>query len=162
MAIRYLKIMLVIFVSLLCLMYAAQNVANLDAAYTFVASAAGMQDHAAYPSSFGPSVSSPALVWTALAVIIVGEFAAGLLAAKGAWDLWAARRAPAAGFNAAKTCALLGCGGGMVVWFGLFGAIGGAYFQMWQTPLGSASLEGAFQFAAQIGIVMLFVNMSDD
>ena len=161
MAIRYLKIMLVIFVSLLCLMYAAQNVANLDAAHSFVASAAGMQDHSAYPSSFGPAVRNAPLVWAALTVIIFGELAAGLLAAKGAWDLWATRRAPAAGFNAAKTYALLGCGGAMLVWFGMFGAIGGAYFQMWQTPLGSASLEGAFQFAAQIGIVMLFVNMTD-
>jgi len=161
MAIRYLKIMLVIFVALLCVTYAAQNVANLDKAYTFVASAAGMQDHAAYPSSFGPAVRTAPLVWAALTVIILGEFAAGLLAAKGVWDLWAARRAPAAGFNAAKTYALLGCGGALLVWFGLFGAIGGAYFQMWQTPLGSASLEGAFQFAAQIGIVMLFVNMAD-
>ena len=49
----------------------------------------------------------------------------------------------------------------MVVWFGLFGVIGGAYFQMWQTEIGALSLEGAFQYAGMSGIVLLFVNMAD-
>ena len=57
---------------------------------------------------------------------------------------------------------MLGCGTALVVWFGLFTAIGGAYFQMWQTELGNAALQGAFQFTASIGIVALFVNMADD
>lgn len=161
MAIRYLKIVLVVFVALLGVMYAAQNVVNLDEAYTFVMSAVGMRDHTAYPSAFGPALHSPVLVWAALAIIILAEFAAGLLAAKGAWDLWAARNASAATFNAAKTCAVLGCGGALVIWFGLFTVVGGAYFQMWQTALGGASLAGAFQCAAQAGIVLLFVNMTD-
>ena len=161
MPVRYLKIVLVAFVSLLCLLYAAQNVVNLDAAYGFVYAVFSMADHAAYPASLGPAITSPALVWPALLFIITLEFLAGLLAAKGAWDLWAARRAPAEAFNAAKTWALLGCGLGVVVWFGLFATLGGAWFQMWQTQLGSGSLQGAFQFAMQIGLVLLFVNMAD-
>lgn len=161
MAIRYLKIVLVVFVALLCVMYAAQNVVNLDEAHTFVVSAVGMQDNVAYPSAFGPAIRNPVLTWAALAVIILAEFGAGLLAAKGACDLWVARNASAATFNAAKTYAVLGCGGALAVWFGLFTVVGGAYFQMWQTALGGASLAGAFQFVAQTGIVLLFVNMTD-
>lgn len=162
MAIRYLKTVLVAFVALMCLMYAAQNIVNLDEAYGFVASAAGMKDHAAYPSSFGPAIEAPFLLWAVLGAIVLLETAAGLLAGWGAWDLWAARRAPGPAFNAAKARAVLGCGMALVVWFGLFAAIGGAYFQMWQTALGGAALAGAFQFAAQIGIVLLFVNIPDE
>jgi predicted small integral membrane protein len=161
MPVRYLKIALVGFVSLMCLMYATQNVVNLDAAYGFVAGATSPADHRAYPSSFGPALSAPVLIWGSLAVIIGLEYAAGLLAAKGAWDLWSARRASAETFNRAKTYAVLGAGTGVVVWFGLFAVIGGAYFQMWQTQLGSAALSGAFQFAMQCGLVLLFVSMTD-
>lgn len=161
MAIRYVKIALVAFVSLMCLMYAAQNIVNLQAAHFFVTSATGMTGHEAYPSSFGPALTSPALAWLVLAVIIALEITAGLLAAKGAWDLWGARGGTAEAFNAAKGVAMLGGGVALVVWFGFFAVIGGAYFQMWQTQLGGGALSGAFQYAAQIGVVLLFVNSAD-
>lgn len=161
MAIRYVKVALVAFVSLMCLMYATQNVVNLQAAHFFVSSAASMAGHEAYPASFGPALESPALAWLVLAVIIAAEISAGLLAARGAWDLWRARTADAATFNAAKGYAMLGGGVALVVWFGFFTAIGGAYFQMWQTDLGRGALGGAFQYATQIGVVLLFVNTKD-
>lgn len=162
MAIRYLKILLVALVGLMALLYALQNIVNAGAAFQAVAAALGMADHEYYPSSLGPAVTAPALVWTAVAIIVAGELAVAFLAAKGAWDLWSARRASPQQFNAAKTCALLGCGAGIVVWFGFFGVLGGAYFQMWQTGLGSMSLEGAFQYFASCAFILLFVNMPDD
>jgi len=131
--IRYLKIVLVVFVSLLCLLYATQNVVNLQAAHGFVSAALSMAEHVAYPAALGPAITSSALVWVALAVIILFEFAAGLL----------------------------GCGAGIIVWFGFFTVIGGAYFQMWQTQLGSASLQGSFQYTMMIGLVLLFLNQPD-
>ena len=162
MAIRYLKITLVVIISLLCLVYASQNVANLDAAFQAFAYVTGMADHTVYPSTFGTAIQTPALVWAALAIVVFCEYAAGLLAAKGAWDLWAARKAPATQFNSAKTFALLGCGMGIVVWLGFFGVVAGAYFQMWQTEIGRGSLESAFQFFGSCAIVFLIVNTVDD
>ena len=161
MAIRYVKILLIVFVALMCLLFAIQNLVNLNAAYMFVATAFGMEGHTAYPDSLGPGITSPALIWAALFVIIVLEFAAGLLAGKGAWDMWGARNASGAEFNSAKKFAVLGCGTALVIWFGLFTAIGGTYFQMWQSELGAAALQGAFQFSVSIGIVILFVHMDD-
>jgi len=96
MAIRYFKITLVVIISLLCLVYASQNVANLDAADQAFACVTSMADHAVYPSTFGTAIHNPALVWAALAIVVLCEYAAGLLAAKGVWDLWAVRKAPAA------------------------------------------------------------------
>jgi predicted small integral membrane protein len=162
MAIRYLKIVLIVFIALLCLVYASQNVANLGAAYQAFVYVLGNTDHAVYPSSIGPTIHSPALVWAATGTVILLEFVAGLLAAKGAWDLWTARTAPAEIFNSAKTFALLGCGMGIVVWLGLFSVVGGAYFQMWQTEVGFNSLANAFQFFSACAFVFLIVNMSDD
>lgn len=162
MAIRHLKIVFVAFISLLCLFYAAQNVANLDACYQVFAYVLGAVDHEVYPDSFFPAIQSPALIWLVLVVVVALEFTAGLLAAKGAWDLWGARKAPAADFNEAKTYALAGCGVGIVVWLGLFGVLGGALLQMWQTEIGGGSMEDAFQFFVACALIFLIVKGADD
>lgn len=159
--IRYIKICLVLFVALFCLMYAGQNLVNLHAAFNFVADTVAMGNQVVYPQSFGPAIHSPALIWMLLGVIIALEIIAGLLAAKGAMDLWEARNADATAFNNAKTFAISGAGMAVVIWFGLFSTIGGAYFQMWQTESGSVALQGAFQYAVLNGIVLIFVNMTD-
>ncbi len=159
---RYLKISLSAFAAFFCLMYGVQNLANLDAAYGFVALMVGMEGHAVYPGHLGPSVQAPALIWTMLAVIITLEFAAGALAAKGAVDLWLVRNARASEFNARKRFALLGTGLAVVLWFGIFSAVGGAYFQMWQTEAGSGALEGAFWYSMQNGLVWLMLRADDN
>ncbi len=162
MAIRLLKIVFVAFISLLCLFYAAQNVANLDACYQAFAYVLGAVDHQVYPDSIIPALQSPVVIWLVLVLVVALEFVAGLVAAKGVWDLWGARKAPAADFNRAKTYALVGCGLGVVVWLGFFTVFGGALFQMWQTEIGGGSLEGAFQLFVACGLVFLIVNSTDE
>jgi predicted small integral membrane protein len=161
MAIRYLKMAFVVSIGLMALVYGLQNIVNLQAAHGVVAAVLGMAGHEYYPASIGPAITSPLLSGVALATIIAGEFAAGIIALKGAWDLWVKRRAESALFNASKTWALAGCGVGILVWLGLFGAIGGAWFQMWQTPLGAQSLSGAFQYAVSCALVFIIVSMDD-
>lgn len=161
MAIRHLKIIFVALISLLCLIYAAQNVANLEACYQAFAYVLGTADHKVYSDSIFPVIQSPVMIWLALVFVVTLEFTAGLLAAKGAWDLWMARKAPAEAFNGAKTYALLGCGTGIVVWLGLFGVFGGALFQMWQTEIGGASMDDAFQFSTSCALIFLIVNSTD-
>ncbi|MEQ8207691.1 MAG: DUF2165 family protein, partial [Woeseia sp.] len=73
-----------------------------------------------------------------------------------------ARRGDAAAFNGAKTFAIAGCGVALIVWFGLFNVVGGAYFQMWQTQLGAASLAGAFQYSVLNGLVLLIIQSADE
>jgi len=158
---RYLKIDLAIFIALFCLFYATQNIVNLQAAYGFVALMLSMEGHNAYPEHFGPAVTSPALIWLALWIIIILEYTAGLLAAKGAWDMTAARKSSATDFQAAKKYVAAATGVTLIIWFGLFSTIGGAYLQMWQTEAGSGVLHNSFWFVASIGIVMLYINMAD-
>ncbi len=160
--IRMIKTALAAFASLMCLFYAAQNLANLDAAYGFVAYVAGMGDHAAYANHFGPAVTSPILIWFMLSVIIGLELLAGLLAGKGTVDLFRARNAKAEDFNSAKRFAIAGCGIGLVVWLGLFGALAGAYFQMWQTEAGNRALAGSVWYSLQLGLVWILLAQEDD
>lgn len=162
MAIRNLKIVFVALIALLCLFYAGQNVANLDACYQAFAYVLGRVDHQVYPNSFFPAIQNPTVIWLVLGVVVALEFIAGLLSAKGAWDLWSARKASAANFNSAKKFALLGCSTGIIIWMGLFGVFGGALFQMWQTQIGKGSLADAFQFFTACAFVFLIVNSSDD
>jgi len=162
MAIRLLKIVFVAFISLLCLFYASQNVANLDACYQAFAYVMGRVDHQIYPDSIFPAIQNPGLIWLVLSLVVALEFTAGFIAAKGAWDLWRVRNAPAAEFNGAKTYALVGCGMGIVVWLGLFAVLGGALFQMWQTAIGGGSMDDAFQFFVACALIFLIVNSADN
>jgi len=155
--IRWMKIILTAFVAAFCLLYALQNIVNLGQAYGFVAAMVSMEGHEAYPAHIGPAVQAPFLIWTMLWIIIIAELTAGALAARGAWDLFRARHDDSAQFHAAKRFAVLGAGLGVILWFGVFGAIGGAYFQMWQTELGVGPLRDASFFALQLGVVMLIL-----
>ena len=159
---RFIKIFLAVFVSLFCTFYAVQNIVNLQAAHGFVTYVASMADHSAYPAHFGPPVTASALTWTMLWIIIGLEFGAGLLAAKGAYDMFAARNRSADDFNTAKSYALAGCGVAILVWFGLFSAIAGPYFQMWQTDAGLNALRDASLFSIQNGVVLLILALKDD
>lgn len=159
--IRWIKIVLAAFVGLFCLFYAVQNIVNLGAAQGFVAYVASMADHGPYPAHFGPPVNAAALLWVMLWIIIALEIAAGLLGLRGAWDLFAARNASADDFNRAKKFAMAGCGVAVIVWFGLFGAIAGAYFQAWQTEAGLNALRDAGTFSLQHGVVLLILALQD-
>lgn len=159
---RTIKIVLAAFVSLFCIFYALQNIVNLQAGHGFVSYVSSMAGHNAYPAHFGPPITVSALTWAMYFVIIALELAAGFLAARGAYDMFQARSAPADDFAAAKKYALLGCAVAIVVWFGLFGAIAGAYFQAWQTEAGLNAVRDAATFSIQHGIVFLVLAMKDD
>jgi predicted small integral membrane protein len=159
---RLVKILLAVFVALFCVFYAVQNIVNLQAGHGFVAYVASMSGHEAYPAHFGPPVTVPAVTWLMFTIIIALELSAGFLAARGAWDMFTARSASADSFQATKRYALLGCGVAILVWFGLFGALAGAYFQAWQTEAGVNAVRDAALFSIQHGIVLLVLANKDD
>jgi predicted small integral membrane protein len=161
MATRYLKIVFVALISLMCLFYGTQNVVNLQACYQAFAYVLGAVDHQVYADQVIPAINSSAVIWLALVIAVGLEFIAGLCAAKGAWDLWVARKAAAEEFNGAKTYALVGCGLGIVIWLGLFMVFGGALFIMWQTEVGRGSLENSYQFFGACALIFLIVNAAD-
>ena len=161
MAIRLLKIVLVLFVGLLALFFAAANIANWSRGLETVAYVLAMEGHDYYSNRIFPPITNPVLVTLAFLVIIAGELLVGVLSLKGAWDLWWKRKVSADEFNSAKTIAILGCGMAMVVWFGGFMVLGGGLFQMWQSEIGAGSFRDAFTVAVTSGIIMLFLITPD-
>lgn len=161
MPLRIIKILLSLMLSLLALFYATQNVANLEQAYGAVAYVIGNVDHAVYPETFGPTITSEPLVWVALFTIIGMEYLTGLVLLKGTLDLWRAK-GESLSFHAAKRWTLVGAGLGMLVWFGLFHVLGGALFQQWQTQAGDGSLRGAFWYGAMMALVALYIAQTPD
>jgi len=77
-------------------------------------------------------------------------------------DLFGARNAGSEDFQSAKTYGIAACGVGILIWFGLFSAIGGAYFQMWQTDAGAGALANASMFSVQLAVVWLLVSQKDE
>ena len=156
------KIAIAAFVALFCIFYALQNIVNLQAGHGFVALMASMADHVGYPRHFGPAVTSSTLVWLMLAIIIAGELLAGTLAARGAFDMWRSRNSDADTFNGAKTYAIAACGVAILVWYGVFQAIGGAYFQMWQTEAGQGPFTHSAMFGIQHAALWVVLGLKDD
>ena len=161
MSIRYLKIILIVFVGLTGLLFVAGNIANWNAGLKVVHYVLSMEGHEVYGSHIFPPVTNSVLVTMAYLLILTGESLVGVLSLKGAWDLWSVRKGSADTFNASKTYAILGTGMAMVVWFGGFIVIGGVLFQMWQTKIGAGSFADAFVFAASGGLILLFVSRPD-
>jgi len=159
---RTIKILLVASMALYCLFYALQNLVNMEQGIGAVAYVMGNVDHQSYPGSFGPSITQSWLISLAFGIIVAFETLAGLLAARGAIDMIRARHGSAQEFMSATRYAALGAGVAMLVWFGLFGVIGGAFFQQWQTQAGALSLEGAFQYGGMAALIILFVRCVSD
>jgi predicted small integral membrane protein len=156
---RQLKALFAALLGLMAAIYAVQDLVNLPQSYAAFASVLGQADHPAFPKSLFPSLGSP-LVEIAAWVTILCEAGTGLLLLLGAWRLWSARKDTGA-FEAAKGTAKLGAAAAIVTWFGLFGVIGGAAFQMGQTQLGSGSLNDAFKFSVWGFFLLLYLNQRD-
>jgi predicted small integral membrane protein len=160
--VRILKCLLVLTIGLNGLFCALQNVANFRQAKDALAYVISGTGHETYPHTLFFFSNSSALHWAALLVALVGEFAVGFFGLKGAWDLFAARNGTTKQFHAAKTAGVWAAGMALLTWFGLFVTIGGAFFEMWQTPMGAGSQDHAFEFAAISAITILFVYLTDD
>ena len=159
---RILKCLLVLIVGLNGLLCALQNVANISEAKGALAYVISGADQTTYPHSLFIYSNNATLHWAALVVVLIGEFSVGFFGLKGAWNLFAARHGTATQFQAAKAAGLWAGGLAILTWFGLFITIGGAFFQMWQTPIGSSSQEHAFDFAAISALTILFVYHTPD
>ncbi|MEX2500187.1 MAG: DUF2165 family protein [Wenzhouxiangellaceae bacterium] len=148
---------LVAFLALHHLIYAVQNLFNLEQAYSYVEAVFGQDEAPFYPRSMMPAIRQPVLLWAALIVIIAAEFAAGLALAAGAVQMLMASGASPSDFAAATEWALIGCGIALLIWFGLFMTLGAALFQMWQTQLGQGAMGDAYRNGMFAGLVMLIL-----
>ena len=160
--IRIAKSLLVLLVGLHALFYVLQNIANLGEAHAALSYVMSGADHEAYPDTLFFKTGNSTFAWLALSLVIIGEFAIAFFGIKGGWDLWRARNGSAEDFHAAKRNGSLAAACALLVWFGCFMTFGAAFFQMWQTQVGTGSMEGAFMYAVGSVVTILYVYLTDD
>jgi hypothetical protein len=81
---RILKCLLVLFIGLHALFYAAENLANLEHAHSALSYVLSGADHEAYPNTPFFFVTNTTLHWIALSLVIICEIAIGVFGIKGA------------------------------------------------------------------------------
>ncbi|MFN0036506.1 MAG: DUF2165 family protein [Saprospiraceae bacterium] len=99
------------------------------------------------------SVSQPLILHLFYLIIIALETLGGVLCMLGAWRMWRARRAEYAIFRTAKALSTYGVLAGIVTWLGIFIAVGGEWFLMWQSKWNA--LPTAYNLTACFGISLL-------
>lgn len=157
---RYLKTAFVAALGAMALLYVIHNIVNLQTAYGAVGYVLGLEHNEIFTVNVLPAIPAgviPVMAW----IIFAFEIATGVLCLAGAWKLWQARGADAATFEAAKGTAKLGAGLAVITWFGIFGALGGAGYQMWQHEIGAGSLGDAFKFSVWGLLVLLYLGQRD-
>ena len=158
---RYLKMLVALTLGLMALFYAAHNIANWDAAVGSLAYVLGQADHAVYSRNLAPAFGDGPIP-TLLTIVICGaELVVALTLLLGTFTMWRDRRSDAGAFAAAKRPAIWGAAGAVLVWLGLFGAFGGALYQMWQTQIGAASLNDAFKFGVFGFLTLIWLSMDE-
>ena len=108
----------------------------------------------------GPRTPNPLMVHLGFAFIWVLKLAGGLLCLVGAARMWRARKSEQADFAAAKRWAILGCGVLFFMLFFGFSLVAIGPYKLFLSPLQSA-VELAALFAAQIGILMIFLQQKE-
>jgi predicted small integral membrane protein len=158
---RIIKIAAAAFIGAMGLLFFLDNLFNLQSAYTvtsFVVSGAEQP----YYKILGPTVHASWLTWLSLFTIMAGELAVGVLGFLGALQMIKARAGSQDGFDTAKSYALAAGALGMIVWYGFFVVLGEAYFHMWQTETGLASVEGAFRYGTVCAVLMFYIGSKND
>ena len=140
---RIFKSLLVSLIGMTALMYALENLASIG-------------DMRQQMDATQLAAISPALSWTGFALITLCQFVIAVVALKGAWDLFAARKGNADEFKEAKTVAVWAGGLSLLSWFGLSLMVGAGLFQ-WGTDNGAAALTKSFALGTTSALTILFV-----
>lgn len=159
--VRYIKILLALAVALWGLLGGLANLANYEEGRQSVQSVVSMETLPESAVADRTSSPNPMMVTAGFAFIWVFKLIGGVLCLVGAARMWSTRSpTDTAKFERAKRWAISGCGVLLFMLFFGFSLIAVGPFKLYLSPLVSA-VELAALFAAQIGIVMLFLNQKE-
>jgi predicted small integral membrane protein len=158
--IRFTKTFLTLAVALWGLLGGVGNLVNYDQGLQSVYSVVSMETLPEEAIPDGAKVPSPLVIQLGFAFIWVLKLAGGLLCLLGAARMWMARKSGQADFAAAKRWGILGCGVLFFMLFFGFSLVAIGPYKLFLSPLQSA-VELAALFAAQIGILMIFLQQRE-
>jgi predicted small integral membrane protein len=160
-AIRLAKIACVAVLALFMALVAFGNVTDYSTNFAFVTHVLDMDEVQDGAAIRWRAATSPALHQLAYLAIITTEIAIAALTAFGVLAMLRALKDGAAGFQRAKSPAIIGLALGFLLFEGGFIAIAGEWFGMWRTAGGGAE-ETAFRIAVTMLAVLIFISPKDD
>ena len=158
--VRYVKILLALAVALWGLLGGIGNLTNYQGGMQSVQAVLSMETLPEGVAPDAPSNPGQFMVTAGFAFIWLLKLIGGALCLVGAVRMWFSREATPASFEHAKRWAVSGCGVLLFMLFFGFSLVAVGPFKLYLSPMVSA-VELAALFAAQIGIVMLFLNQRE-
>jgi predicted small integral membrane protein len=158
--IRYTKILLAVAVALWGLAGGLGNLADYQRGEESVESVVSFRTLPEEFKADGDASAHPLLVTGGFAFIWLLKLLGGALCLYGAGRMWKMRSAAAEAFADAKKPAIAGCGVLFFMLFVGFSLVAAGVFKLYMSPMIGA-VELASLFAAQIGLVMLFLAQTD-
>ena len=159
--IRYVKILLALAVALWGLLGGIGNLTSYQDGMKSVQAVLSMETLPESVAPDAPSDPGQLMVTAGFAFIWLLKLIGGSLCLVGVFRMWFSRKADPVRFEHAKRWAISGCGVLLFMLFFGFSLIAVGPFKLYLSPMVSA-VELAALFAAQIGIVMVFLNQRDN
>jgi predicted small integral membrane protein len=78
----------------------------------------------------------------------------------GSWKLWQRRQASAAGWQTAKSLAVVGLTLSLLQWYVAFICIGAEWFLMWQSKIWNGQ-DAAFRMFTMMAVSLIFLVLRD-
>lgn len=150
---RAVKVIMVGCLAVFALLVAFDDLTDYDTNYLFGQHVLSMD--ALKAGRLYRRINSPAVRQAGYAPIIAGEALTGAASTGAAIALLRRLRVDARCFNRARRFVLIGGASGFLLWFFGFRAVGGEWFQMWQSPNWNDQ-ELAFRFYMTILTVLIF------
>lgn len=158
---RLIKILFACIVGLYLSLVCLNNVLDYSSNFAFVSKVATMDDTFSPEQNGWRSVHSGFLHHVIFIVIILWEAVVAACMVVGASHMIRKYRAMAFEFRKAKTFAAIGLALGVLLWFGVFIAIGGEWFLMWQSKTWNAQ-NTAFLLTACFLLFLIYHNQEDN
>lgn len=152
---------MVSFVGVYALLVGVDNLLDYDTNYAFAQRVLSMDSTFADNAFKWRAITDPGLQTAAYLLIIGTELLAGLLCLLGAYQMWSARSAPAAAFNASKELAVAGLFLAFALWFFGFIVVAGEWFSNWQSKDWNVQAS-AFRYAVCVALVLIFLGQRDE
>lgn len=157
---RLIKILFACAVGLYMALVCLNNVMDYPSNFTFVSRVSTMGDTFSLERNGWRSVHSVFLHHVFFVVIILWEAIVALCLVVGVTHMIRKYRAPVFEFRKAKAVAATGLALGVLLWFGVFIAIGGEWFLMWQSRTWNAR-NTAFLLSACFLLFLIYHNQED-
>lgn len=160
MAIRYAKIILVLFLAIFASVAGVNNILDYNSNFHFVQHVLSMDTTFPDNKLAYRAITTPWVWHFAYCLIIALELLTAGSLALGAQSLWCARHSSGWAFGSAKRWAIVGLTLGFGLWFLGFLVIGGEWFLMWQSPHWNGQ-ENAFKFCMTCVVALIFICQAE-